>query len=166
MTITIRKVTNKDWNQVKFIYEAGMETKTATFETEAPSSYEKWIENAQQECSFVAEEGPTIVGWCKLSPVSVRKVYSGVGEVSIYIHPSAKRKGIGNLLLQTLVNKSEEQGYWTLEAKVFKENEASIHLHQKNGFKIVGFREKIGKRDGMWHDNVFLERRSTLVGIE
>lgn len=166
MTIIIRKVTIEDWEQVKFIYEAGIATKMATFETQAPPSFEQWIGNANLECSLVAQEGSNILGWCKLSPVSLRKVYSGVGEVSIYIHPSAKGKGIGNLLLQSLINKSEEQGFWTLEAKIFKENEASINLHKKNGFKVVGVRKKIGKRDGIWRDNVFLERRSALVGIE
>jgi len=165
MTLKIRKVTNDDWEQVKFIYEAGIATKIATFETEAPSSFEHWINNANPECSLVAQDGPNILGWCKLTPISLRKVYSGVGEISIYIHPAAKGKGIGNLLLQTLINKSEEQEFWTLEAKIFIENEASIHLHKKNGFIIVGVREKIGKRDGVWRDNILLERRSTVVGI-
>ncbi|NGP58330.1 GNAT family N-acetyltransferase [Paenibacillus thiaminolyticus] len=87
-------------------------------------------------------------------------------EISIYVHPSAASKGIGNLLLQFLINISEEQGFWTLEAKVFSENQASFHLHKKNGFRIVGIREKIGKRDGIWRDNILLERRSTLVGNE
>ncbi|BDH63580.1 phosphinothricin acetyltransferase [Ureibacillus massiliensis 4400831 = CIP 108448 = CCUG 49529] len=165
MTISIRKVTNEDWEQVKFIYEAGIATRIATFETQAPSTFEHWISNANLECSLVVHEESTILGWCKLTPVSLRKVYSGVGEISIYIHPNAKGKGIGNLLLQTLINKSEEQGFWTLEAKIFLENEASIHLHKKNGFKVVGIREKIGKRDGVWRDNIFLERRSKVVGV-
>ncbi|SOC22479.1 phosphinothricin acetyltransferase [Ureibacillus xyleni] len=164
MDIGIRQVTKDDWDQVKFIYEAGIATKIATFETQAPSSFEKWIGNANRGCSFVAQEGSTILGWCKLTPVSTREVYSGVGEVSIYTHPAAKGKGIGTLLLQNLIEKSEHHGFWTLEAKIFKENEASIHLHMKNGFRLVGIREKIGKRDGVWKDNVFLERRSTLVG--
>lgn len=164
MTVTIRKVTENDWQQVKTIYELGIATKIATFETIAPSTFEDWLKNANPECSLVAEEGPNILGWCKLTPVSTREVYSGVGEVSIYIHPTAKGRGIGNKLLQTLINKSEEEGFWTLEAKIFLENEASIQLHKKNGFKVVGIREKIAKRNGIWKDNIFLERRSSLVG--
>ena len=86
-------------------------------------------------------------------------------EISIYVHPSAAGKGIGNLLLQFLINISEE-GFWTLEATVFCENQARFHLHKKNGYRIVSIREKIGKRDGIWRDNILLERRSTLVGNE
>ncbi|WP_179966039.1 GNAT family N-acetyltransferase [Lysinibacillus antri] len=166
MTISIRKVTEDDWEQVKFIYEAGIATKIATFEAQAPVTYEQWIGNANRECTLIAEKGSDILGWCKLTPVSARKVYAGVGEVSIYVHPMAKGTGIGNLLLQNLIQRSEEQGFWTLEAKIFKENEASIHLHKKNGFKVVGIREKIGKKDGVWKDNMLLERRSILVGLD
>ncbi|MEA0552981.1 N-acetyltransferase family protein [Lysinibacillus irui] len=164
MTVNIRKVSESDWQQVKDIYELGIETKIATFETIAPATFEEWLKNANPECSLVAEEGSNILGWCKLTPVSSRQVYLGVGEISIYIHPTVTGKGIGNKLLQTLINKSEEEGFWTLEAKIFLENEASIQLHKKNGFKVVGIREKIGKRDGVWKDNIFLERRSSLVG--
>lgn len=166
MSIIIREVTEKDWNQVKFIYEAGIRTKIATFEKAAPSSFEQWIGNAIPSCSLVAEEGSTILGWCKLTPVSYRKVYSGVGEDSIYIHPDAKGKGIGNMLLEQLIKNSEAEGFWTLEAKIFVENEASIYLHKKNGFKVVGIREKIAKKDGLWKDSLLLERRSTAVGVD
>lgn len=164
MSIMIRRVTNNDWEQVKCIYEAGIATKNATFETQAPSSFEDWFGNANPSCTLVAEEDSTIIGWCKLTPVSYRKVYSGVGEISIYVHPAAKGKGVGNLLLNQLIKNSEAEDFWTLEAKIFPENEASIQLHKKNGFKIVGIREKIGKQDGIWRDNFLFERRSQLVG--
>lgn len=166
LAILIREVTEDDWDQVKYIYEAGIATNNATFETEAPSSFENWFGNAHPACSLVAEEGSTILGWCKLTPVSYRKVYSGVGEDSIYIHPEAKGKGVGNLLLKKLIINSEAEGFWTLEAKIFIENEASIQLHKKNGFKVVGIREKIAKRDGVWRDSLLLERRSSVIGLD
>ncbi|MDN4492784.1 GNAT family N-acetyltransferase [Ureibacillus aquaedulcis] len=164
MTIKIRKVTKDDWEQVKSIYEAGIATRNATFEPKAPLSYEQWIGQANLSCSLVAEEDYTILGWCKVTPVSYREVYSGVGEDSIYIHPEATGKGVGNLLLHHLIVQSEAEGFWTLEAKIFMENEASIRLHKKNGFKVVGIREKIAKMDGIWKDTLLLERRSRLVG--
>ncbi|MDI7742005.1 GNAT family N-acetyltransferase [Lysinibacillus fusiformis] len=166
MSILIREVKEDDWDQVNFIYAAGIATKNATFETKAPSSFEEWYGNAYPSCSLVAVEGTTILGWCKLTPVSYRNVYSGVGEDSIYIHPEAKGKGIGNLLLKKLIINSEAQGFWTLEAKIFVENEASIQLHKKNGFKVVGIREKIAKRDGVWRDSLLLERRSSVIGLD
>jgi len=166
MAIKIRQVSKEDWNQVKFIYEAGIATKNATFETAAPASFEQWFGNAIPSCSLVAEESSSILGWCKLSPISAREVYAGVGEHSIYIHPDAKGKGIGNLLLGDLIKQSEAKGFWTLESKIFVENEASIQLHKKNGFKIVGIREKIAKRDGIWRDTLLLERRSQVIGID
>lgn len=164
MSIRIRKVTENDWEQVKGIYEAGIATGLATFETQAPSSYERWFGNANPSCSLVAEEGSAVLGWCKLTPVSSRNVYSGVGELSIYVHPASKGKGVGDLLLKNLIEKSEAEGFWTLEAKIFAENEASLQLHKKNGFKIVGIREKIGKHNDIWRDNLLLERRSKLIG--
>lgn len=159
MTISIRSVVREDWLDVKRIYEAGIETKIATFETKAPKSYDEWFGEANSQCSFVAYEGKQILGWCKLTPVSNRSVYKGVGEVSIYIDPHAKGKGVGNLLLKQLIVTSEKEGFWTLESKIFKENIASINLHKKNGFRIVGIREQIAQLDGVWKDNVLLERR-------
>ncbi|MFC7684968.1 GNAT family N-acetyltransferase [Ureibacillus sp. GCM10028918] len=166
MSIIIRKATNQDWNQVKLIYEAGMATKNATFETHAPETFGQWLGNAVLPCTLVAEEDSAILGWCKLTPVSTRQVYAGVGELSIYVHYGAKGKGIGNMLLNKLIKNSEAEGFWTLEAKIFTENEASIQLHKKNGFKIVGIREKIAKREGVWRDTLLLERRSSAIGID
>lgn len=160
MTLQIRQVTNDDWEQVRWIYEAGIATKLATFETQVPTFYEQWISNTVLTCTLVAVEDNQIKGWCKLNPVSARKVYEGVGEVSVYVHPEAKGQGIGHQLLQNLIQKSEEEGFWTLESKIFVENYASIQLHKKNGFREVGIREKIAKLDGEWKDTLLLERRS------
>lgn len=162
MTIKIRFVTSEDWLDVKRIYEAGIDTKKATFESKAPESYNEWFGEAIPTCSFVALEENQILGWCKLTPVSKRKVYKGVGEVSIYIAPEANGKGIGNLLLNHMILASENEGFWTLESKIFKENVASLNLHKKNGFRIVGIREKIALLDGDWKDNVLMERRKPI----
>ena len=108
----------------------------------------------------------TLVGWAALSPVSDRCVYGGVAEVSVYVNTNYGGKGIGTLLLEGLVNKSENEGFWTLQAGIFRENIASIELHKKVGFREIGYREKVGKKNGIWYDNVILERRSKIVGID
>lgn len=164
MEYTIRPAVESDWPEIKQIYEAGMESGLATFETKAPS-YELWSDSEISHCRLVIESATQIRGFCKLSLVSKRTVYSGVGEVSIYVDPVHSGEGIGHKLMQALIHASEQQGFWTLEAKIFPENEASIRLHKKNGFREVGVRERIGKRDGIWRDNVLLERRSTINGI-
>ncbi|WP_056829811.1 GNAT family N-acetyltransferase [Psychrobacillus sp. FJAT-21963] len=93
-------------------------------------------------------------------------VYSGLWEVSIYIHLNARGKGIGNLLLQALIKKSDVADFWTLQAAIFPENNTSIQPHKKNGYRIIGIRERIGKVNGIWRDNLFLERRSVTVGVD
>lgn len=165
MAHSIRTLEEKDWPAVKRIYEQGMETKNATFETEAPP-YGQWISQSPSSCRLVLEEDGKIHGWCKISRVSTRKVYCGVGEISVYIDPAQKGKGLGTLLLQEVIRQSEKEGFWTLQAAIFPENKASIQLHLKNGFRVVGIRERIGKRDGVWRDNVFMERRSKTVGVD
>lgn len=142
MAIKIRSVTSEDWLDVKRIYEAGIDTKMATFESKAPESYNEWFGEAIPTCSFVAFEENHILGWCKLTPVSKRTVYKGVGEVSIYIAPEAKGKGIGNLLLNQMIITSEKEGFWTLESKIFKENIASLNLHKKMAFVSWVFEKK------------------------
>ncbi|QUG42037.1 N-acetyltransferase [Psychrobacillus sp. INOP01] len=166
MPLKFEKVTGKDWDQIKYIYETGIETNNATFETQSPTTYDKWISNGFEECSYVIKDGDLLLGWYKLSPVSNRTVYAGVGEVSIYVHPKAKGKGVGQLLLNHLIKTSEENGFWTLQSSIFPENTASIQLHLKQGFREVGFREQIGKVNGIWRDNLLFERRSKLNGIK
>lgn len=150
MAISVRSVVSEDWLDVKRIYEAGIETKMATFETKTPESYDEWFGEANPQCSLVAYEGKQILGWCKLTPVSKRSVYKGVGEVNIYIDPHEKGKGVGDLLLKYLIVTSEKEGYWTLESKIFKENIASLNLHKKNNFRICrGSRKDCSTRWGM-----------------
>ena len=164
MMVTIRKMNATDWADVKEVYVEGIKTKNATFETQAPT-YEKWMESAHSACHLIAEEDNRVLAFAKVLFTSARPVYAGVGEVSIYVHPDAKGKGIGKKLLNELIRVSEEQGFWTLKAVIFPENHASVALHKSCGFREVGTHERMGKMDGIWRDNVVLERRSTVVGI-
>lgn len=162
--VIIKPMLQEHWEQVKQIYESGIATGIATFETTAPS-WEKWNERHLTFARLVAIDNNEVVGWAALSPVSSRCVYGGVAEVSVYVADTHKGKGIGKLLLQNLINESENNGIWTLQAGIFTENIASVKLHEKVGFRIVGHREKIGKLNGTWKDNYVLERRSKIVGI-
>ncbi|SDO25526.1 phosphinothricin acetyltransferase [Psychrobacillus sp. OK028] len=167
MNLLIRNAKKEDWDEIKYIYEAGISTGIATFETQAPSTYEQWIFKAHPKCTLIAHGENKILGWCKITPISDRLAYAGVGEVSIYVHPKAQGEGVGYILLKNLITISEVQGFWTLQASIFPENNSSICLHKKNGFREVGFREKIGKLNGIWRDNVLLERRNSLgLGIQ
>jgi len=151
-----------DWPAVRAIYEDGIRSGDATFETETPS-WERW-DAAHPELRLVAEREGSVVGWAALSPVSARRCYRGVGEVSVYVAEDARGAGLGRALLDELVERSERAGYWTLSAGVFPENEASLRLHKACGFREVGVRERLGELGGVWRDVVLLERRSTLVG--
>lgn len=159
MNASIRIFEEKDWTSVSEIYAQGIATGIATFETKVPS-YDVWNEKFIKTCRLVAVDGNQVVGFAVLSQVSKREVYKGVAEVTIYITESQRGKGIGKQLLDALVIESENDGFWTLQAGIFSLNHASIELHKKCGFRIVGLREKIGKRNGVWHDNVLMERRS------
>lgn len=159
----IRPLTEKDYPDLKRIYLEGIATGNATFETEAPS-WEKWDQNHTLHSRFIAVENNLVLGWAALSPVSGRCVYAGVAEVSVYIGSNNKGKGLGKMLLMHLIKSSEENQIWTLQAGVFPENEASLNLHLKHGFRILGKREKIGKMKDTWRDTVLLERRSKIVG--
>jgi phosphinothricin acetyltransferase len=154
----------EDWPVVREIYEEGIATKNATFETSAPE-WEQWDAKHLQSCRLVARLNGQIVGWAALSPVSTRRVYAGVAENSIYIASAAQGHGVGKQLLGVLVDASEQAGIWTLQTGIFPENKASIHLHELCGYRVLGVREKIGQMDGVWRDVVFMERRSKVVGI-
>jgi phosphinothricin acetyltransferase len=161
MAIVVRPLAKTDWESVSKIYGEGIATGIATFETEVPP-WNIWNEKYVEHCRIVAERNHEVVGFAVLSQVSKREVYKGVAEVSVYVSESARGKKIGELLLRSLVKQSEDEGFWTLQANIFSENAASIRLHEKCGFRIVGVREKIGMLDGKWHDNHLLERRRKL----
>lgn len=154
-----------DWEQVRAIYLEGILTGQATFETEAPG-WEKWDSSHLPMCRLVARRGETVTGWAALSPVSSRRVYSGVAEVSVYVAREFRGLGIGLELLNALIICSEQHGIWTLQAGILPENESSLTLHKKCGFREVGRRERIGKLGGTWRDVVLLERRSKVVEAE
>lgn len=161
--IQIQPLEPADWPAVRVIYENGIATGNATFETQAPT-WEQWDNAHAPNCRFVATLDQVVVGWAALTPVSGRCVYAGVGEVSVYVHESARGQGIGLQLLNTLVASSEKAGYWTLQAGIFPENTGSMRLHEKAGFRIVGYREKIGRMNGIWRNTMLLERRSQTTG--
>ena len=164
MDIEIKHIEAKDWNAIAKIYKLGIETGIATFETEIPI-WSTWDNSHIKTCRFVAWSTHNIVGWAALSLVSDRCVYGGVAEVSVYVDTNYNGKGIGTQLLKHLIALSENEGIWTLQAGIFRENKASIQLHKKVGFREIGYREKIGKRNGIWYDNTILERRSKTIGI-
>lgn len=152
------------WDSIKSIYLEGIATGNATLETDAPS-WEKWDSEHLASCRLIAKDDDTILGWAALSPVSGRCVYGGVAEVSIYIAEAARGKGVGKQLFERLIEESEKNELWTLQSGILQENVASVKLHEKCGFRIVGVRERIGKREGTWRNVVLMERRSHKVGV-
>jgi L-amino acid N-acyltransferase YncA len=160
--VKLRDLTAADWPTVRRIYEEGLATGNATFETEAPP-WERWDASHLAACRLVATEDETILGWAALSPVSDRCIYGGVAEVSVYVGESARGRGVGRALLDALITSSEDAGLWTLQSSLFPENQASLALHQHCGFRVVGQRERIGELHGVWRDTLLLERRSAKV---
>jgi L-amino acid N-acyltransferase YncA len=170
-TVKIMAMTAGDWPAVAAIYQEGIDTGGATFETAPPSNWEEWCKAKINACSLVARADESIVGWAALGPASSRRVYAGVAEVSIYIKAEMRGKGIGSRLLEELILASEANGIWTLQAGIFPENQASVTLHLRHGFRVVGVREKLGCMEfgpyqGQWRDVLFLERRSKVIGLD
>ena len=163
MTVTIRPMQATAWEVVRGIYAEGIASGHATFE-EHPPEWNTWDRDHLDNCRIVAVVN-AILGWAALSAVSGRRVYAGVAEVSVYVSANARGKGVGMSLLQALIAASEAAGIWTLQAGIFPENMASIRLHEKNGFHIIGKRERIGKMNDSWRDVVLLERRSDKIGL-
>ena len=150
--------------EVKEIYELGIVTNKATLETKAPE-WAEWDAKHMKSCRFVVLQHGRVAGWAALTPVSGRCVYAGVPEDSVNIHPDFKRQGIGKLLLDKLVEASEQEGIWTLQGGIINDNKASIKLHEQCGFRVVGVREKLGQLHGQWRDICLVERRSKVVGL-
>lgn len=163
----IEEMRASDWPEVRAIYIEGIATNLATFETSAPS-WEEWDGNHLASCRLIARDpgGGVVVGWAALSTVSRRHVYRGVAEVSVYVAERSRGGGVGRLLLESLVEASEQNGVWTLQAGILAENEASLELHRRCGFRRVGRRERIGKLRDKWRDVILMERRSKTVGID
>jgi L-amino acid N-acyltransferase YncA len=161
----IRDMTPEDWPAVRAIYQEGIATGNATFQSSAPA-WAEWDEGHIGDCRLVATEDVEILGWAALSGISDRCSYSGVAEVSVYVAAAARGRSVGRRLLEHLVQASEQHGFWTLQAGIFPENAASVALHQRCGFRIVGTRERLGEMNGRWRDVLLLERRSSTVGAE
>lgn len=154
-----------DWDQVRAIYLEGINTGHATFEADVPT-WEQWDAAHLRFARLVVRQADDVIGWAAISPVSQRCVYGGVAEVSVYVSAAARGKGVGRKLLNGLIDESEQNGIWTLQAGIFPENTASLALHRACGFREVGRRERIGKMRGVWRDTVLLERRSAKVGVD
>jgi L-amino acid N-acyltransferase YncA/2-polyprenyl-3-methyl-5-hydroxy-6-metoxy-1,4-benzoquinol methylase len=163
--VLIRPMRGADARQVLAVYQAGLDTGQASFETAAPS-WEAFDAAKLPLHRHVAADAATgrVLGWTTASPVSGRRVYAGVIEHSVYVDPACHGRGIGRALLEALIASSEDAGIWTVQSGVFPENTASLRLHERAGFRVVGVRERVGCHHGRWRDTVLIERRSRVAG--
>jgi phosphinothricin acetyltransferase len=164
MSIVLSPMTPADWEQVRAIYLEGIASGQATFETEAPS-WEQWDAGHHPFARLLARRGENVIGWAALSPVSRRRCYAGVAEVSVYVAASDRGRGVGRGLLEAVIAESERHGIWTLQGATFPSNEASLRLQQSYGFREIGRRERIAQLHGEWRDTILTERRSAVVGV-
>jgi L-amino acid N-acyltransferase YncA len=162
--LQVRPLDATDWCSVCEIYEEGIATGNATFET-APPSWAEWDRTHLPNHRLVAAHDSHVVGWAALSPVSDRCVYVGVAENSVYVGADARGRGVGRALLDAVIQGAERAGIWTIQTGIFPENVASVRLHQACGFRVVGVRERIGRLHGQWRDTLLVERRSPVVGV-
>ncbi|NIK93587.1 N-acetyltransferase [Mangrovimonas sp. CR14] len=162
--MNFRSIDKHNYPQVADIYQMGILTGMATFETEVPS-YELWDSKHLPFCRLTLNQGDRVIGWAALSAVSSREVYRGVAEVSIYVHPDFQGNHAGTQLLNHIISESETHHIWTLQCGIMEENKASIALHKKCGFREIGYRERIGCLHGQWKNNIIFERRSPKTGI-
>ncbi|HEY6961731.1 MAG TPA: GNAT family N-acetyltransferase [Gaiellaceae bacterium] len=161
-TALVRAMRTDDWPAVRAIYALGIATRVATLE-QKPPSWREWDASHLPDHRWVAEADGRVVGWAALA-YPHRTIPPGVAESSVYVHPRSQRRGIGTVLLRHLVERSEAAGLWTLEARIVEGNVASLRLHVRCGFRVVGTRDRIGRLDGAWRNVLLLERRSTRVG--
>ena len=165
VNVQVRSMAPDDWLAVREIYTAGIATGIATFETDPPA-WDRWNAAHRADLRHVAiGDGGTVVGWVAATQVSARLVYAGVVEHSVYVHPDLRGRGVGRVLLETLLAEADTVGVWTVQTGIFPENVASVELHVRCGFRIVGLRGRIGRLAGVWRDTLLLERRSPHVGI-
>jgi L-amino acid N-acyltransferase YncA len=164
MAVQIQPMSPDDWASVRDIYAQGIATGDATFDTEPPASWADWDAGHLEACRLVAREGSgEVVAWAALSPVQRKSAYRGVAEGSLYVCQDVRGTGVGRQLSQAMIEAADAAGIWTVELWIFPENRASISLCESLGFRIVGVRERIGKREGRWRDVVVMERRSDRV---
>ena len=158
--VALRSLLAEDWPAVRRIYLDGIRSGLASFEIDAPS-WDDW--NAAHTLRVVAESDDEVVGWAAAGPVSTRRCYRGVVESSVYVAADAQGRGVGRALMEELIARAERAGIWTIQTSIFPENEASLNLHSSVGFRVVGVRNRIGKRDGIWRNTVLMERRSEVI---
>lgn len=163
--MNLRGIDARNYAQVAQIYQEGIATGMATFETVAPS-WQDWDQSHLPHARLALYDNDVLVGWAALTPVSGRCVYAGVAEVSVYVGQRFRGQGYGEILLNHLIQESEVQGLWTLQSGIFEENIGSQRLHEKCGFRTVGYRERIGKLAGVWKNNLIMERRSKRNGMD
>jgi phosphinothricin acetyltransferase len=156
--VEIRPMTAEDWPVVEAIYAEGIATRNATFETATPS-WEEFDAGRLRAHRFVAVDDECLVGWAALSPTSSRACYAGVTEHSVYVTEGARGRGIGSALMAALLASADAGGIWTVQTSIFPENAASVALHERLGFRVVGRRERIAQLDGIWRDTILLELR-------
>ncbi len=162
MELTIRQMESEDWPKVSEIYLQGIQTNLATFASSVPP-YLQWVNTHISKLNYVATQNNNIVGFAALSATANTGAYIGVAELSVYVHNDYKGEGIGLKLTQFMLNKAKHSGYWTVESRIMANNEASIKMHEKVGFRIVGTRQKIGKDiNGEWRDTVIMEKRNDI----
>ena len=161
-SVVVADLRPEHWPEVVRIYAEGIATGDATFETEVPS-WERWDAAHVREHRFVALRDGEVVGWVAAGAVSDRCVYAGVVEHSVYVAEAARGLGVGRALLEVLIASTEAAGIWTIQSGVFPENSASLRLHERLGFEVVGRRRRIGKLAGVWRDVIAIERRSPVV---
>ena len=155
-------MTAEDWPAVEAIYREGIATRQATFETETPT-WDEFDAGRLADHRLVAVDDGRVIGWAAFSPTSRRDCYAGVVEHSVYVSASSRGHGVGRSLMEALVHRADEVGFWTIQTNMFPENEASLALHERLGFRVVGRRERIAELDGVWRDTILLERRSKLA---
>ncbi|MFF4894476.1 GNAT family N-acetyltransferase [Micromonospora chersina] len=160
---TVRPMTADDADRVLAIYQAGLDGGDASFETTAPTWTAFDAGKLPDHRLVGVDANGTVVGWVAVSPTSNRAVYAGVVEHSVYVDPAAQGRGVARLLLEALIASTEAAGIWTIQSGVFPENAASLALHQRAGFRVIGTRERVGRHQGRWRDVILLERRSPVI---
>ncbi|GIJ31084.1 GNAT family N-acetyltransferase [Micromonospora sediminimaris] len=161
--VRLRPMTADDADRVLAIYQAGLDGGNASFETVAPSWADFDAGRLPAHRLVAVDADGTLIGWIAVSPTSARAVYAGVVEHSVYVDPAAQGRGVARLLLDALIESTDAAGIWTIQSGVFPENTASLALHRRAGFRVVGTRERVGRHHGRWRDVVLLERRSPVV---
>jgi L-amino acid N-acyltransferase YncA len=164
-----RPMTPQDWPDVERIYAQGIDDGEATFEVATPTWHAFDAGRLPQARLVAVDDEGAIVGWAAASAVSSRPAYAGVVEHSVYVDRDARGAGVGRILLEAFVEAAEQAGFWTIQSSVFPENAASLRLHERLGFRVIGRRERIaragaGPHAGQWRDTVLIERRSTRNG--